>query len=49
MPSAPYYLSISAGRAGSLFASPLQRSDEPCGARLLNLAWPDFPAGIIAE
>ena len=28
MPSAPY-LSISAVRAGALFASPLQRSDEP--------------------
>jgi hypothetical protein len=21
----------------------------PCGARLLDLAWTDFPAGIIAE
>ena len=29
MPSAPYDLSISAARAGALFASPLQRSDEP--------------------
>jgi hypothetical protein len=29
MPSAPYHLSISAARAGALFASPLQRSDEP--------------------
>ena len=29
MPSAPYPLSISAVRAGALFASPLQRSDEP--------------------
>jgi hypothetical protein len=29
MPSAPYVLSISVGRAGALFASPLQRSDEP--------------------
>ena len=29
MPSAPYDLSISAARAGALFASPLQRCDEP--------------------
>jgi hypothetical protein len=29
MPSAPYDLSISAARAGVLFASPLQRFDEP--------------------
>jgi hypothetical protein len=29
MPSAPYHLSISAARAGALFASPLQRGDEP--------------------
>ena len=29
MSSAPYHLSISAARAGALFASPLQRSDEP--------------------
>jgi hypothetical protein len=29
MPSAPYQPSISAARAGALFASPLQRSDEP--------------------
>lgn len=29
MPFAPYDLSISAARAGALFASPLQRSDEP--------------------
>jgi len=29
MSSAPYDLSISAVRAGALFASPLQRSDEP--------------------
>jgi len=29
MSSAPYDLSISAARAGALFASPLQRSDEP--------------------
>ena len=29
MPSAPYHLSINAARAGALFASPLQRSDEP--------------------
>jgi hypothetical protein len=29
MPSAPYHLNISAARVGALFASPLQRSDEP--------------------
>ena len=29
MPSAPYDLSISGARAGTLYASPLQRSDEP--------------------
>src|SRR5262249_27049623 len=29
MPSAPYHLSISAARASALFASPLQRCDEP--------------------
>jgi hypothetical protein len=29
MPSAPYDLGISAAWAGALFASPLQRSDEP--------------------
>src|ERR1700741_1884941 len=29
MPSAPYHLSISAARADALFASPLQRCDEP--------------------
>jgi hypothetical protein len=29
MSSAPYDLSISAAQAGALFASPLQRSDEP--------------------
>ena len=29
MLSAPYHLSISAARAGALFASPLQRCDEP--------------------
>jgi hypothetical protein len=29
MPSAPYDLSISATRAGALFASPLRRTDEP--------------------
>ena len=29
MPSAPYDFSISAARVGALFASPLQRSDEP--------------------
>ena len=29
MPSAPYQLRVSAARADALFASPLQRSDEP--------------------
>ena len=29
MPSKPYDLSIGAARAGALFASPLQRCDEP--------------------
>jgi len=29
MSSAPYHLSISAARAGALFASALQRSDQP--------------------
>jgi len=29
MPSAPYHLSTCSARAGALFASPLQRSDEP--------------------
>ena len=28
MPSAPYHLSISGARAGAVFASPLQRSDD---------------------
>ena len=37
MPSAPYDLSISAARADALFASPLQRSDEP-GARQVRQA-----------
>ena len=34
MPSAPYDLSISAARAGALFASPLQRSDEPSARQI---------------
>jgi hypothetical protein len=34
MPSAPYDLSISAARAGALFASPLQRSDEPSSTQV---------------
>jgi hypothetical protein len=34
MPSAPYHLSISATRAGALFASPLQRSDEPSASQV---------------
>jgi hypothetical protein len=34
MPSAPYDLSISAARAGALFASPLQRSDEPSASQV---------------
>ena len=34
MPSAPYDLSISAARAGALFASPLQRSDEPSAGQV---------------
>jgi hypothetical protein len=29
MPSAPHHLSIHTARAGALFASPLQRSDQP--------------------
>jgi hypothetical protein len=29
MPSAPYHASIGAARADALFASPLQRSDDP--------------------
>ena len=34
MPSAPYHLSISAARAGALFASPLQRSDVPTATQI---------------
>ena len=34
MPSAPYDLSIGAARAGALFASPLQRSDEPSAGQV---------------
>jgi len=34
MSSAPYDLSISAARAGALFASPLQRSDEPIASQV---------------
>jgi len=34
MPSAPSDLSISAARAGALFASPLQRSDEPIASQV---------------
>ena len=34
MPSAPYHLSISAARAAALFASPLQRSDEPTASQI---------------
>jgi hypothetical protein len=34
MPSAPYDLSISVARAGALFASPLQRSDEPSASQV---------------
>jgi hypothetical protein len=34
MPSAPYDLSSSAARAAALFASPLQRSDEPSGSQV---------------
>ena len=37
MPSAPYHLRVSAARADALFASPLQRSDEP-SARQVRLA-----------
>jgi hypothetical protein len=37
MPSTPYDLGVSAARAGALFASPLQRSDEP-SARWLRQA-----------
>ena len=29
--------------------SPAAHVRRPCGARLLDLAWTDFPAGIIAE
>ena len=34
MPSAPYDLSISAAQADALFASPLQRSDEPSASQV---------------
>ena len=34
MPSAPYDLSISAARADALFASPLQRFDEPSAGQV---------------
>jgi len=34
MSSAPYDLSISAARTGALFASPLQRSDEPSARQI---------------
>jgi hypothetical protein len=34
MSSAPYDLSISAARTGALFASPLQRSDEPSAPQI---------------
>jgi hypothetical protein len=34
MPSAPYHLTISAARTGALFASPLQRSDEPTATQV---------------
>ena len=34
MPLAPYDLSISAARAGALFASPLQYSDEPSAGQV---------------
>jgi hypothetical protein len=34
MPSAPYHLSIGAARASALFASPLQRSDEPSARQI---------------
>jgi hypothetical protein len=34
MSSAPYDLSISAARAGALFASPLQRCDEPSATQV---------------
>jgi len=34
MRSATYHLSISAARADALFASALQRSDEPCAAQI---------------
>jgi hypothetical protein len=37
MPTAPYHLSVSAARADALFASPLQRSDQP-GARQVRQA-----------
>jgi hypothetical protein len=34
MSSAPYGFSISAARAGALFSSPLQRSDEPSAQQI---------------
>jgi len=34
MPSAPYHLISSAARAHALFASPLQRSDEPSARQI---------------
>ena len=34
MPSAPYDVSITAARAGALFASPLQRTDEPSAGQV---------------
>jgi hypothetical protein len=34
MPSAPNHLSISATRAGALFASPLQGTDEPSASQV---------------
>ena len=34
MTSAPYHLSISGARAGALFASPLQRSDDPSAGQV---------------
>ena len=38
MPSAPYDLSISAAQADALFASPLQRSDEPSARQVRQAA-----------
>jgi hypothetical protein len=34
MPSAPYHSSVSAARVDALFASPLQRSDEPSAGQV---------------